>query len=66
MCSGVAFHSAAEDSRDRHIVEALFLEGFLAVLCTTTTLAMGVNLPAHAVIVKSTQCWRGAGIGYAE
>ncbi len=30
-------------------IERLFEEGLLAVLCTTTTLAMGVNLPAHLV-----------------
>ncbi len=30
-------------------VERLFAEGLLPVLCTTTTLAMGINLPAHLV-----------------
>ena len=32
-------------------------------MCATTTLAMGVNLPAHLVIVKGTQVWRGGGGG---
>lgn len=27
---------------------------------------MGVNLPAHLVVIKSTQAWRGAGHGYTE
>ena len=27
---------------------------------------MGVNLPAHLVIIKSTQAWRGAGLNYQE
>jgi hypothetical protein len=40
---------------DRAAIEALFREGCLPVLCTTSTLAMGVNLPAHLVVVKSTQ-----------
>lgn len=40
---------------DRSLVEGLFLTGDLLVLCTTSTLAQGVNLPAHAVIIKSTQ-----------
>ena len=25
-----------------------------------------MNLPAHLVVVKSTQAWRGAGMGYRE
>ena len=36
------------------MVERLFVEGMLPVLASTSTLAMGVNLPAHLVIVKST------------
>ena len=63
---GVGFHSAAETGSDRALVEQLFLTGDLPVLCTTSTLALGVNLPAHLVVVKSTQAWRGAGHGYAE
>lgn len=27
---------------------------------------MGVNLPARLVIIKSTLCYRGAGVGYTE
>jgi len=26
---------------------------------------MGVNLPAHLVVIKGTTMWRGTGIGYA-
>lgn len=31
----------------------------LPVLMTTSTLAMGVNLPAHLVIIKATQQYAG-------
>ena len=29
----------------------------MQVLCTTSTLAQGVNLPAHLVVVKGTRRW---------
>lgn len=32
----------------------------LQVLCTTSTLAMGVNLPAHLVVIKSTRRYVGS------
>lgn len=37
---------------DRNMVEDLFAKGLIKVLVCTATLAWGVNLPAHAVIIK--------------
>ncbi|XP_073448129.1 probable ATP-dependent DNA helicase HFM1 [Aquarana catesbeiana] len=54
MLYGVGFHHAGMDVSDRRTIEATFTEGDLPVLFTTSTLAMGVNLPAHLVIIKST------------
>ncbi|KAI9285571.1 P-loop containing nucleoside triphosphate hydrolase protein [Umbelopsis sp. AD052] len=56
---GIAFHHAGLDAGDRQIVERLFLAGHLNIIATTLTLSVGVNLPAHLVIIKSTR-------GYAE
>lgn len=40
---------------DRTLVEDLFSDGHVQVLVSTATLAWGVNLPAHTVIIKGTQ-----------
>jgi len=55
--NGIGFHNAGLLRRDRNIVEKLFLEGNLRVLVTTATLAWGVNLPAHAVVIKGTDVY---------
>ncbi|XP_071790611.1 uncharacterized protein [Asterias amurensis] len=55
LLSGVGYHHAGLDAQDRKITEELFISGDLPVLIATSTLAMGVNLPAHLVVVKSTQ-----------
>ncbi|KAI0444217.1 hypothetical protein F4803DRAFT_274918 [Xylaria telfairii] len=51
---GVAFHHAGLDAKDRATVETSFLSGQLHVICCTSTLAVGVNLPCHTVVLKGT------------
>ncbi|KAL0656836.1 hypothetical protein Bca4012_077420 [Brassica carinata] len=58
---GFAIHHAGLTRGDREIVEALFGEGHVQVLVSTATLAWGVNLPAHTVIIKGTQMLGRAG-----
>ena len=40
---------------NRTLVEELFADKHIQVLVSTATLAWGVNLPAHTVIIKGTQ-----------
>ncbi len=52
---GFGIHHAGMSRVDRTLVEELFADGHIQVLVSTATLAWGVNLPAHTVIIKGTQ-----------
>ncbi|KAI1814355.1 Sec63 Brl domain-containing protein [Poronia punctata] len=54
---GLGIHHAGMSRSDRNLMERLFAEGVLKVLCCTATLAWGVNLPAAAVVIKGTQVY---------
>lgn len=54
---GFAIHHAGMARADRTLVEDLFADGHVQVLVSTATLAWGVNLPAHTVIIKGTQVY---------
>lgn len=54
---GLAMHHAGMLRTDRNLVEKYFAEGYIKVLVCTATLAWGVNLPAHAVIIKGTEIY---------
>lgn len=54
---GFAIHHAGMTRVDRTLVEDLFADRHVQVLVSTATLAWGVNLPAHTVIIKGTQIY---------
>ena len=58
---GVSFHHAGLDQQDRYAVENSYLEGDISVICCTSTLAMGINLPCHLVVLKGTVGYQGGG-----
>jgi len=47
-------HNAGMQRKERNLMEKAFEKGFISVLVSTATLAWGVNLPAHHVIIKGT------------
>ncbi|KAI4950056.1 hypothetical protein J4E91_004712 [Alternaria rosae] len=62
VSSGVVFHHAGLDLDDRAKIEKGFIAGEISVICCTSTLAVGVNLPCHLVIIKNTMAWGAEGM----
>jgi pre-mRNA-splicing helicase BRR2 len=54
---GFGIHHAGMARPDRKAVEDLFADKHIQVLVSTATLAWGVNLPAHTVIIRGTQMY---------
>ncbi|KAL7984928.1 hypothetical protein Chor_003498 [Crotalus horridus] len=54
LICGVAYHHAGVEMSDRKTIETAFNMGDIPVLFTTSTLAMGVNLPAHLFDTTAT------------
>ncbi|CZS95956.1 related to ATP-dependent DNA helicase [Rhynchosporium agropyri] len=59
VSSGVSYHHAGLDPQDRTAIETGFLKGNINVVCCTSTLAVGVNLPCHTVVLKGTLGYQG-------
>jgi replicative superfamily II helicase len=49
---GIAFHHAGLLPKERRLVEDNYRRRVIKVICCTTTLAAGVNVPARVVILK--------------
>ena len=63
---GIGMHHAGLDPDDRQIAEDLFARCKIQVLVCTSTLAWGVNLPAHLVVIKGTEFYDGKQKRYVD
>ena len=63
---GIGLHHAGLVESDRTLAEQLFAGNKIQVLVATSTLAWGVNLPAHLVVVKGTQFFDAKLEGYKD
>eukprot|EP00899_Mesostigma_viride_P021111 jgi/Mesvir1/29000/Mv17769-RA.1 len=64
--AGVGVHHAGMLRADRSLTEAMFAAGVIKVIVCTATLAWGVNLPTHTVVIKGTQVYDAAKGGFKE
>ena len=63
---GIGLHHAGLVESDRQLAEELFAHNKIQILVATSTLAWGVNLPAHLVVVKGTQYFDAKIEGYKD
>ena len=63
---GIGLHHAGLNDNDRKVVETLFAECKIQILISTSTLAWGVNLPAHLVVVKGTEYFDAPSHNYVD
>jgi len=62
ISKGVSFHHAGLLGKQRTIVEDLFKSNKIKLIAATPTLAAGVNMPSHTVIIPSLYRYTAAGM----
>ncbi|KZT02310.1 P-loop containing nucleoside triphosphate hydrolase protein [Laetiporus sulphureus 93-53] len=55
---GIGVHHAGISMEDRRTTEELYIKKVLRIVFATSTLAVGVNLPAHTVVIKGVKIFQ--------
>ena len=61
---GVAFHHAGLVAKQRELIEDNFKNGIIKIICSTPSLAMGVDLPAYRAIIKDLKRYGRRGMAF--
>jgi superfamily II RNA helicase len=61
---GVGYHHAGMLPVDKEMVERMFTHGLLKLLFTTETFALGINMPARAVVFNGLKKFDGISFDY--
>jgi len=65
LLHGAAFHHAGLKPKQRKLVEEYFKKNLIKVICSTPTLAAGVNLPARRAVIRDCKRFEsGLGMSY--
>ncbi|WP_331718346.1 DEAD/DEAH box helicase [Streptomyces sp. NBC_00624] len=60
VLGGYAYHHGTVPQAVRHCIERAYRDGTLRVLCATSTLSQGMNLPVKTVLIPDI--WRNQGV----
>ena len=64
IIKGIAFHHAGLHSKQRELIEENFMNGTIKIICSTPTLAFGVDLPAYRSIIKDLRRYTQRGLAW--
>ena len=56
---GIAFHHAGLTAKQRELIEEEFRKGTIKVICSTPTLAIGLDLPAFRAVIRDLKRYGG-------